>query len=373
MTKTKRIQQLNRVFTYAVGPSGNTELLFSSLDPEDNILSPETFELIQNTALVHKLVGHPNIVYSHDIPVPHPVIRVTSETDGYLARQLSTAKRGDCIYINGSPSEMEHVDLSQTYDSCSLPHKYALGCHECIRLKADEVPAMCRIRELLTTPREYGYRAEEDLLDVLEHLETTIGSFTYISPAHTRTAYFTQNDRPINQHSFANVSENLESAAKGGREAHRVIKFKKTECSRCLVQSVCDTEVKWCPSPYLKSEKEYSAASVAKTHIPFTRAQIKYLLINSGRLHARYNRRLYALTFHLESPDQTLQFGLRRTTASWFNFTPFKTFKEAERVIQSHGYDRKWDDDRYGKLTNLQLGILLAAARETYSPTNQNG
>jgi len=373
MTKTKHIQQLDKVFTYAVGPAGNTELIFSSLNPNDNVLTPETFKLIQDAELVHKIVGYPNIIYSNDHTSPHPMIRVTSETDRYLALQLPGAKKGDGIYINSSPTTPEHLDLSQVYDACSLPHKYALGCQECIGLNASDVPKMCRVRELLVTPRKYGYTVHGDQLkNSLEHLKTTIGPFTFISPGHTRTEYFTKKDRPINQHSFANVHENLEAAAKGGKEAHRVIKYKKTECTRCLVQPTCWTEVKWCSSPYLKSAKEYSADAIANVQIPFTRKQIKYLLINSGPLNSRYNRRLYALTFYV-TPYHTLQFGLRRTTSNYFDFKPFKTFKDAEQVIKAHGSDLRWSDSYHGKMTNLQLGVLLATARKTASPTSQNG
>lgn len=376
MSKKKPASELDRVFTCAVDSAGDPDLIFSSLDPTDRIATPQTLKLIQNHPLVHQIVGYPNIVYTYDDALPYQIIRVTSIMDNTIAAQLPAAKKEDYIYVNSTPLETANISLAQIYDKCALPHKYALGCNACIRLNSEELPDSCVLHDManagIHAEHSNEYSPVDDPSDYLQSSVTTIGPFTYISPTLTRTEHFSKKERTISCHDFSAVTRRSADAANGGKESQRIHRFKAANCTRCLVRATCDAEgdsKQYCKGAYFQTEKEATADILEAVHVPFTRAQIKHLLAHSGPLAKRYNRRLYHLTFH--ATYRELNFGLRRTTATYFDFEPFATYKDAVKVINEYGYEE--GSSRYrSKLTNHSLALLIALSAQTDSPRRRN-
>lgn len=365
-------QQLNRVFTHAIGITGDPEFLFSSLDPKDNIITPEILAAIAKSELLDKLMGSPRVTYVYDNQLPSPIIRVTPDLKYDISDSISTSKPGTGVWVSSTPGEVMYVNIAKMFDDCPLPHKYVLGCTECMRMSKIEVPVRCALHNALT------YFTASDVVDCddmcadsLSTGKTTTAGFTYISPMLTKTEHFSTRDRRIAEHDFTVVRDNADNASKGGLASARVRRFKLKVCPRCLAQNACTHTynylVKFCPGPYAVTPHQAACAILKGITVPFTHAQIGYLLAHSGELNLRLNRRRYFLTFHATANE--LQFGLRRITSNWFDFNPL-TYCEAQRVIQTCGNDI---GERHAPVTHQSKALLVALATRTMSPTRSNG
>jgi len=367
------------------------ELLFSTLDTSQQIVTPENLKLLSESQLVHDVLGYPCIMYVHRGSLPHPVIRIAGDIGDDVISRIHTSRMGEYVYILNRDSARKFHPY-EVYEECPLPHKYIIGCNGCAELPAYDMPRLCAIRRYLhdgySTPDYDGADVDELNGEVLQSSVTKIGPFTYISPMLTkpegwdRETVFAKLKRPLDAHDFSVVAENSHRTSDAAVERNRVNRFRREVCPTCLVHAGClcyaeRWQIARCAGAFAQTEDEAAEEVLSKVHIPFNDAQLRYLLANSGELSERFDRHICVGSFYIDYDWRThkniLRFGLRYRTANSNNIdVAFSSFKEAKHVLSEYGYDRSWPEWR-GRMTKKRKALLACAAHIDRSPYKQCG
>ena len=250
-------------------------------------------------------------------------------------------------------------------ESCTLPHKYILGCSEC--LSETENPELhCRIKKMFLNLRDRSVSSGIlDTLDGWKHLKVRIGDYAFVSPSYVgNNGPFSPRKIPREEVQFDKIVPNIEARKNAAQKKAQGDRFKKSECSRCLVQRVCATgKHRWCSGSYDKTEEEYYAHILENSIVPFTNTQIRYLLLNSGKLREQHNKKECYLTFRYRD-GLTFVLGNMKSGEE----LPL-SFKAATKIIKTYG------DDNNGKLriTKRLKALLVAASTFKYSPVQSSG
>jgi hypothetical protein len=262
--------------------------------------------------------------------------------------------------------EFQILDPRKIRDACTLPHRLILGCSEC--LPEPENPELhCGIKRLYLDRDD---NLSEDVLNAIsrwKHLKVKLFGHTFVSPTYTgEYSPFSARNKDHSSIDFDNVVNNVEARKEVAKARANSQKFRVTECSRCLGSGLCESaRAKWCYGPYGKTDKEYYEYIIKKTKVPFTNAQIAYLLNNSGSLNHRHNRRLSYLTFRYDGDALNFVIG-RMTTGEERSIT----FKEAKSIIEN---DVEHPRNLPIKITKKLKALLISAASLSTSPAQGNG
>lgn len=351
--------ELDKVFTYAESSYANDtpDLVFSSLQKDESILSEATMLKIAEDQLTQETLGLPFLIMCKD----NNIIATTDFE--HVIDLLERASTTDKI-IWRTTKGIEVVRPADIFDNCALPHKYVLGCKECLTDR--ETTNHCIPKESII---HYGGDCQEASTDVDEleewkHRKLNIANFTYISPLLTAPENIAKRKRSLSEHDFSYVEERSDIRSKALTERHRRNRFYKEECSRCYGKEHCSKyhyRFVTCEGPYLYTEKEATEEILNMVTIPFSNAQIRYLLRNSGELKKRLNRCKYISTFYMKGA--TLSYGLQRLTIPYADKKPFDGYRDAHQFIQQYGYDHK--PYPYPVTKSLKARLCLIASYES--------
>lgn len=151
------------------------------------------------------------------------------------------------VFFNGTSHT---VNLRTRYNQC-LSFFKAVGCAKCpsrgMACLSEGVGV--ELPERLSPAHEV-----EDLWDHMREKYASWGGFTLIKPGSTRTDNFSATFRPYWEHDFEAVEKNFKKRSAASQGAAETKKFKKTQCSKCLISSVCD-QAKWCLGAYPPEEE----------------------------------------------------------------------------------------------------------------------
>lgn len=369
------MKQLHRVFTFAIttNEDGPLTLLFADLDNDTSIWSTETMLEIASNELFLKMMAKGAAIIRVDNGDGIPQLVATTDVGEYAINRLSVANKDEHVILYSPDKGVYTLNLQEVYYKCMLPHKIIMGCENC---KA--TTNTCEIKKI-----ELDYYGDEDswtpedAKEQLENRKSQLAGFTYISPKLTTPAIdwenkkecFGQLYRTPSHHDFSRIDDMSEFVASGLRERGRAKRFTKKACSQCLITEKCEYN-RGCTGPYTDTEKTATDRIISKCKIPFTHKQLLYLLVNSGLLYERVNRRKTWTTFKLDSgppygQDHVLQYGFMRETQE--DFQPFRSFNAAKNAIEA--YDTPViPDDHTPKLTRKDIAILLELAARTQSP-----
>jgi hypothetical protein len=334
--------ELDKVFTYAESSYATDapDLVFSSLQKNEDILSEDILLEIARDPRTREVLGVPFVVMGFEATYPNIIVSADFE---YVIELIEHAPLNRIIVL-GHDKGTSVIKPGQIFDNCHLPHKYIVGCKECISDR--ETEGHCLPKEAVL---EYGRDEHTDCpldvddLEEWKHRGFSIGGFTYISPMLTAPKNIAQRKRPIKEHDFSYVSTRSEIRSDALKERYRRERFRKNECSRCLTKEKClayQNRSSWagCEGPYLYTEEEAENRVLECTTIPFTNPQFVYLLKNSGALPRLVNRRKCVTSFYLEGT--TLRFGRQYVTDPYSHLDSFDSFKEAKSFIKEYGHDR---------------------------------
>ena len=358
--------ELDKVFTYAESSYANDtpDLVFSSLQGDEITLSEVTMLKIAKDQLTQETLGLPFLIMRKD----NNIIATTDFE--HVIDLLERASTVDKI-IWRTTKGIEVVRPADIFDNCALPHKYVLGCKECLTDR--ETTNHCIPKESVI---HYGGDHQEASTDVDEleewkHRKVSIAGFTYISPLLTAPENIAKRKRSISEHDFSYVEERSEIRSRALMERHRRTRFYKEECARCYGKEHCSKyhyRFVGCEGPYLYTEKEATEEILNMVTIPFSNAQIRYLLHNSGELKKRRNRCKYMATFYMEG--NTLSYGLQRLTIPYADKIPFDGYRDAHQFMQEYGHGHT--PYPYPITKSLKARLCLIASYE-HSPYYQGG
>lgn len=362
------MESLNKVFTVASTFShdedGNSNLLFSSLGNEPNILSADSMQQIIMDPLFHKIMGRGGILVRLERSTP--TLLATSDVEKYAIRRMERADKDETVIIYDPVKGVRTVNLHDIYYSCTLPHKIIVGCVDCLDKETDRPCVIKSLDEQFTDSN--GGLSPFEVTQELKNRKDNLAGFTYVSPRLTAVDHFTRTFRPIEQHNFNEIVDNSAVIQKGLRERGRRKRFAQTACPHCFIQEECKNDAyywprKHCEGPYNYTDKTACKELLKETPIPFTPKQLLFLALNSGRLDKRYNRRKYWATFQMRNSN--LKFGLCRYTTG--EFTPFENYKEAEELLRKYNKSVVEVEGKK-RLTPQAKAVLLELAQRTYSP-----
>ena len=253
------------------------------------------------------------------------------------------------------------LEPKKIQDACTLPHKLILGCSECLT-EADNPELHCLVKKMFL--EEPNLNDARFSVRQWKHLKYKIGDYTFVSPTYTASvSNFAAREQRVNNIDFDNIPENIKARKEAAQARGKVAVFRNTECARCLVRRYCDS-AKWCSGPYDKTEKEYTQQILENTTVPFTNAQIRYLLTNSGELDKRYDRKKSYLSFRYSEGE--LKFILGHTVTG--GETPL-SFKAAKKIISEY----MTPSTCKFPITKKLKAQLITLATLTSSPTFSNG
>lgn len=241
-------------------------------------------------------------------------------------------------------------------DACCIPHRYVLGCPECLDEK-DDPELHCRVKALYL--EQVKQRLPETIADTIakwRHLKVQIGEHTFVSPSYTGSKVgFAPRQTSIRRVRFGNIPDNIAFRRDTAKARGQVQLFRKQACVHCLVRAYCpDNHAKWCYGPYDKNENEYYLDILSRSVIPFTNAQIRYLLKNSGELHEKVGGENSYLTFRYRNG---LEFVLGEIKTG---NEQVLTFRDAKRVIQK--YRSPENTERKFPVTKKLKALLVSLA-----------
>lgn len=270
-------------------------------------------------------------------------------------------QRLPCV-ISGEGYQL--VNPRQIQDDCTLPHRMILGCQECI--DEPENPELhCRIKKWHLELKEQRVPPEvTEELNGWKNLDHQIGEHTFVRPSYAHDRFpFASKLLDITDISFNHVKTNIEMRKDAALARSQRRNFEKKVCSTCLVQRQCpSTRPKWCDGAYDKTEEEYYDHILDVSAVPFTNAQLSYLLSNSGRLENRFNKKEAYLSFRYRDGLQFM-LGYVRTGDE----VPL-TYKQAVKVIQQYGHENLMKH----RMTKKMKAMLIAMSSLTSSPTRKS-
>ncbi len=325
---------LNRRFTYAFsrpdqvsnrrsGPPWVGKNQFLNFVFSDDQLTDEAEEKILKDPIFDKFfpeIRYAAYLYGAFTVTDNPELLYNNIDQGEDVEILSI--------VNG---EFKVLHLKDIRDTCKLPHKYILGCRACIDEETVEDVDYCAVRCLHAQHRQ---TIPEELLEETrnwKHLKKKIGDFVFVSPSSVRRRTFSSRIVGLNDIEFDAPEGHLERrqtamATRGQRQ-----EFKKEHCAICLMSSVCG-QGQWCDRQYDKAETEYYTDILERATIPFTDKQLCILLINSGRLSKRYERKESYMTFKYRNG------GLEYVVGDIHHgHEESLTYKEAIKILKTHG------------------------------------
>lgn len=359
--------ELDRVFTYAESSyaTDTPDLIFSALNGgKEDIFSESTFLKIAEDPMVRQTLGIPFLIMRNDD-------NVIATTDfEHLINRLDEARTTDYV-VWRTEDGIKVKRPADIFDNCSLPHKYVLGCKGCLSDRETTNHCVPKHNVLFYSSDRHIVASSIDNLEQWEHRKIKIANFTYISPLLTAPKNIAKRNRGISEHDFSYVEERSEIRSKALTERHRRNRFYKEECSRCYGKEHCSKyhyRFVMCEGPYLYTEKTATEEILNMVTIPFSNAQIRYLLQNSGELKKRLNRCKYISTFFMDG--DTLSYGLQRITVPYADKKPFDGFRDAHQFIQQYGYDHK--PYPYPITKHLKARLCLIASYE-HSPYYSGG
>jgi len=299
---------------------------------------------------------------------------LSRELDRLAIAQMPSAAAGETVLLFEPLAGLRQVNLRDVYYKCTLPHRTIVGCVDCLLL---DTKGSCELKKLWNVMEEEDIATEAcDAVGMLNSRKSKIEGFTYVSPSLTRDQDFVTPYRHHKNHDFSCVEGNSEIVRKGLRERGRARRFVKNACSTCLVKDACDrsaecSHIKYCRGPYAETAEEANSKVVEAAKIPFTEKQLMFLALNSGKLQKRYERCIYWATFRYNQYIyRGMSFGLCRATTG--EYTPFKTFKEAEAVIRKCNASVV-EVEKREKLTVEQKAVLIELAKAHQSPAYRGG
>ncbi len=382
------------LFTFATSPEKEytsyrdkyhkTTLVFGQTSKAVDLFSRETMADVLNNPLTMSTVGRPFIVIRSG-----DKLLVTSQIAKYGAPAVDTASPEELIGVCYEDARKEIHSAQDLYNSCSLPQKYILRCEGCF---AADGPVGCLLRELktdntLATAECQGLSATE-AKDFLQTGRTQIGPFTYVSPSLTdESSHVPETFRAPRDHSFDGVIAGSEIRAKASAERYRHIKFKDEVCPHCFIAGECHSiaygtsegRIRYCTGNHPYNQAETARHILRQIKIPFTDAQLTYLLRNSGHTVKRHQRTKRTATLYLESTKgwghsrrdhNVLRFGLVRTVyPDSRDIVKFNTFKEIRDTLPHYMQDElKPFDKSKLKLTPVERATMLELLSRRQSP-----
>jgi len=367
----------DKVFTIATSDTYNVDedsplvMLFTSLSNDPVIEEPATQHLIMNDPELQNLLKGGALIYRDTWLGADSggfCWKIASEIASSVAHDLESARKGQVVLAYSPKEGIKEHNLYDIYYSCTLPQKSIIGCKGCF--ESGDNPRDCAIKKLVLTE---GEATIGEAFKNLKNRVSRIAGFTYISPRLTLAEDFGKTFRLPEDHDFSVIDYKSQQIQKGIQERKRFNKFEKEVCSQCFVADTCLRQRdkhsrRWCSGPYPISSGDAVVEILNKVHIPFTDAELNYLLLNAYELNKRYNSCKYWTTFAVESKE--LKFGIVRHTKPWNGVETFADFAEAKTFIEKYGKDI--EASHKGVPVNPELkAVLIELAGHRTSPTHR--
>jgi len=252
-------------------------------------------------------------------------------------------------------------------DACTLPHKLILGCSECLN-EVENPELHCEIKKIYQAQKTQ--RVPSEIMDTLErwkHLKMQLEGYTFISPIYTAgQTSFSSRRLAVGSVNFDAIDRNIEARKEAAQSRVQKDRFRKNVCGICLVNHCCPNDrSRWCEGAYDKSEDAYYEHILEVCNIPYTNAQLAYLLKNSGRLSSYFQGKEHYLTFRYRDGLQYM-LGNMRTGEE----RPM-TYKQAQEIIQKCGYGTSYPEKL--RITKRLKALLAVVSSFSQSPTMGSG
>lgn len=357
--------QLKYLFTYAQGDNRrfgySPALIFVCLDPSDTQFhNRETPLTIARHPLVKEIMGDTFFVQYFDggeAELRHCNRGVQrwvffKDIAGVL-RSMDTGSHDNLLLqIEGKP--LGTVTPQNILDNCYLPHKYAMTCMDCATgsssNKHSQSEHNCILKNSLQRYESgrvitTSLPSSINLQDIREDFElvnrkTQIDKFVFISPVLTADG-IPSPVRPVHAHDFTRIQEYSDRRSDGQHERHRFVRFQEEVCPTCSMRAPCmktraDYSRRSCPGPYPTDQKEIVEEILSNVRIPFSNAQLRFLLAHSGILYKRYKRRIVAGTFGMDGNELCYRIRHKTKPYAYHDAFRFNNFREASKFLREH-------------------------------------
>lgn len=275
--------------------------------------------------------------------------------------QRATCIEGDQFFV---------LDPKEIHNACALPHKYILGCSDCLEEEDDDenAHAHCRVKKLYDARADYVTEELQEDVQAWKHLKVKVGDYTFITPTYTQQrSNFAGRIVGINSVDFTNPEWHQEQRQAAAQTRARHEAFIKAECdAKCLFQAKCNKGRNYCSGAYDQTEKAYYDHILSRAIVKFTNKQIQYLLAHSGILDKKYNRREAYLSFRYRDGLEFIIGDIHRGR------TRSLTFKEAQEIIKTHGRELG-EGRRSFPVTKKLKALLIVLSIFDESPSMNSG
>jgi len=322
----------------------------------------------------------------NDALLRHALIATPYLSNKFMLQKLAESSNYPITVV--TPEKIITKKGEEFYKECALPEKYTHGCSECPALSFDrpwDPSKLCLpVRQVGLQEEAYTLVGDyDDFLDNVKLNQTKIGNFVAVGGSMTSDTTASAAIRHVTLCDFHQIPENKNQRKTATQTRKNRDLLQKEICPRCAMfePSACDacaSDLVSCTGYYPYTPNQLNRKVIKQANVPFTDAQIQYLLTHSGVLEKRINRRKYvaSLQYHPASTKKphTLAFALLPIHSEAYPLKRYTTnFKIAKKWLDTYVPSQKNCQVNPTRLPVNIKATLLELLTHSFSPTRRQG